>query len=833
MDIIMAEAIQFDVFLSYNCEDKSFVETLAKRLEDEAGLRVWLDKWHLIPGAPWQEGIEDALDQCRTYAVFLGPSGLGPWHNEEMRLALNSRVFDKKRRVIPVLLPGSNPDNLAELPHFLHQLTWVDFRGGSDDQDAFHRIVAGIKGISPGRNDDSSAERMAPPISSVCAECQRVQIYLQGNFSLLTADRRSSIQDALAGMLRISPEDIDVYRVYEGSVVFDLGIPPNATQRLRSLLQTNSDQLHLLKVDKVILEKESGGIEEWIIKEGKFTLVTSILKPRRARALDLANRFLAQGRWAEAEAAYEKAIRDDDLLFLSLAAKTSRPVEGPGTTGLFSGSAYARARLGRYEAAIERLEAGSTHVFSRTLAADLAHLNRADPVDRRAFEMALERWYNLDTEARHEIDKARKVLDAAIARIRTSVPEFLAASSLPFSDIAAAAAATDIPVIYLTTTPQGSLALIVLPDRTDLDDTQLVWLDDFTTTDLDHLLFERDVDGHVTGGYLPARSAGTAALGPILETMLNVLGQQLIGPLAHCLRGLGLERVVFVPFGQLSAMPLHAARYEGEDGPCYFLDEFEVTYAPGAWTLTRARGTHSKAVKNKFLSSGSAVGAFVQDEAEAVAYIAAKSPSAPAEIFYKPAIPPQLLLDQASVSQYLHLAYSIIVDVNDPLESVVMLAEGATLKLADLLSAAHLEGAQLVTLSAVKPALLDFYHLPEAGEAFPASFLEAGVTNVVGNLWQVNDLSASLLIKQFYTYYFRGGIAPSAALRRVQRWLREEVTAGAAAEVCHRRVESLYTQRAPALAQAIDDWTYYDRLPPDSHPFAHPVYWAAFVISGA
>ena len=46
------------------------VEALAQRLRD-AGLEPFLDKWHLIPGEPWQEALEDALDQSSTCAVFL------------------------------------------------------------------------------------------------------------------------------------------------------------------------------------------------------------------------------------------------------------------------------------------------------------------------------------------------------------------------------------------------------------------------------------------------------------------------------------------------------------------------------------------------------------------------------------------------------------------------------------------------------------------------------------------------------------------------------------------------------------------------------------------
>ncbi len=61
-----------------------------------------------------------------------------------------------------------------------------------------------------------------------------------------------------------------------GSIVFDLGLPRNAAQQLSLLLEANSPQLRLLGVQKVFLEKETGQIEEWVVEEGQFKLVSAI-----------------------------------------------------------------------------------------------------------------------------------------------------------------------------------------------------------------------------------------------------------------------------------------------------------------------------------------------------------------------------------------------------------------------------------------------------------------------------------------------------------------------------------------------------------------------------
>ena len=106
-----------------------------------------------MPGDPWQPPIEEALGQCDTCVVFFGLRGLGPWHNEEMRLAIQRWVNSRERklRVLPVILPGGQRAKESEVPGFLQGTTWVEFRQSLDEEDALRRLICGIKGIPPGR----------------------------------------------------------------------------------------------------------------------------------------------------------------------------------------------------------------------------------------------------------------------------------------------------------------------------------------------------------------------------------------------------------------------------------------------------------------------------------------------------------------------------------------------------------------------------------------------------------------------------------------------------------------------------------------------------------
>jgi GTPase SAR1 family protein len=137
------EVAEFDVFLCHNWDDKPAVRRLAEQLEAR-GLRPWLDERELPPGRPFQPAIEEVIRRIPAAAVIVGAE-VGGWQDQEVNAFLRQFVR-RDCPVVPVLLPGADPDNL---PVFLEGLTWVDLSVA--EPDPIDRLVWGITYRRPSR----------------------------------------------------------------------------------------------------------------------------------------------------------------------------------------------------------------------------------------------------------------------------------------------------------------------------------------------------------------------------------------------------------------------------------------------------------------------------------------------------------------------------------------------------------------------------------------------------------------------------------------------------------------------------------------------------------
>lgn len=149
-----------EVFLSHNSHDKPFVEALAQALERQ-GLRCVLDKWDLHPAANWLRSLEDALKQCKFFVLFIGPTGLGPYHQAELDVALQRQIQERRKLIIPVLLPVTTPKVLEGISVFLTSIQALEFRS-QDDECALHLLIGLLNEADPQHLRNLLKQKSAP-----------------------------------------------------------------------------------------------------------------------------------------------------------------------------------------------------------------------------------------------------------------------------------------------------------------------------------------------------------------------------------------------------------------------------------------------------------------------------------------------------------------------------------------------------------------------------------------------------------------------------------------------------------------------------------------------
>ena len=572
-------------------------------------------------------------------------------------------------------------------------------------------------------------------------------------------------------------------------------------------------------------------------------------------AQNLGYTYSRSGRWHEAHLAYRQALAAEEMLYQAAASTDSRRSVLAQVEGLFRNDAYCLGRLGMYEAAVERLESGRARALAEALALDGAALHKAAGRDRAAFHTIRETVRNLEMELEYlggsesrigtatdyagcsdRLAQMRRHLSAIVDRIRSYVPDFMVRRS----DLGSIAQASDpeCPLVYLVTTFEGSLALIVPPQVEALTEDHVVWLDTFTETVLNEILLGECGRKGYLHSVLEERPS---SLYDTLGNALPLLGEMLMLPVKDRLASLGFFRCTLVSCGRLALVPLHAARLS--DG--WYLDQaLELSYAPCARVLQYVRQRipktegptlfavvdppHRQEVSLGELTLPLSIPRLPYSHMEATA-VGAVFPEGSADVLWGVEATRSSTLAQIGGRSYLHFSCHGLFSPTEPLMSALMLAGEDRLTLADILNCLDLSGARLAVLSACQTAITEFQRVPDEAIGLPAGFLQAGVRGVVGSLWPVHDMSTALLMGMFYRYHLQEGLSPAAALRRAQQWLRES-TVDELDLVSH--LERRYQESGEADRDAFKRMAYY-REHRQEKPFAHPYYWAAFAYYGA
>ncbi len=172
-----------------------------------------------------------------------------------------------------------------------------------------------------------------------------------------------------------------------------------------------------------------------------------------------------------------------------------------------------------------------------------------------------------------------------------------------------------------------------------------------------------------------------------------------------------------------------------------------------------------------------------------------------------------------------HLATHFRLRAGDPAGSFLLLGDGKTLPVASLSEwmKGSFSGVDLLALSACDTnSIVGMNSDGVEIESFARAAQENGAAAVLGTLWPVNDASTALFMSHFYQLRkAHPKMTKTEAIRQSQMWLMNCKQA----DLAGFRRSGLATK-----ALASGGLRPYKQNP--GHPFAHPFYWAPFVLTG-
>ncbi len=292
----------------------------------------------------------------------------------------------------------------------------------------------------------------------------------------------------------------------------------------------------------------------------------------------------------------------------------------------------------------------------------------------------------------------------------------------------------------------------------------------------------------------------------------------LLEPLAEAISA--HHTVYIVPSGQLHLMAFQALPF----GDSLLGRSHQISYLPSASTLQYLSRPQLPA-RPSLLAVGNPTGDLAAATAEAAAV---------ARLYGQPPLLENQATEAAvrrriSGAQLLHLATHGRLSEEAPLASALALANGEELNLYEIM------GMRLQAELAVLSACDTGRGVATSGDdvlGLTRGILAAGAKGAVVSLWEVDDLSTSLLMLRFYEA-LQSGAAPAAALQQAQQHLRESgeeaaggqfgrLEAAAETEAEKMAISSLRGRRGIPIRE----------LEAEQEGYAHPFFWAPFFYVG-
>ncbi len=260
--------------------------------------------------------------------------------------------------------------------------------------------------------------------------------------------------------------------------------------------------------------------------------------------------------------------------------------------------------------------------------------------------------------------------------------------------------------------------------------------------------------------------------------------RSLLGPVEEAIR---TDRLIIVPHGALHKVPFAALN----DGKQFMVDKYAVSVVP---SLKVIEYVVKKRTPNqgKFLAFANPEThyiplGFAEIEVNNISRLFSKK-----EIYFKREATESRAKERSNSPDIIHFACHGEFNDKQPMQSGLLLSKDADndgyLQVHEIFGL-DLGNANLVVLSACETALSKIYGGDDL-VGLSRGFIYAGTPSILATLWDVDDRSTSILMKEFYENWYKKGMNKSEALRKAQVVLK-------------------------------------------SMPlYSHPYYWAAFIMIG-
>ena len=539
--------------------------------------------------------------------------------------------------------------------------------------------------------------------------------------------------------------------------------------------------------------------------------------------------------WTGTADTYESIIAAQNYLYTAQLYSASRAEVLANGSRLARWASYSLAKAGRLERAIEVIEEGRARQLSEAVGRDVAEWTELAAIDellatswRAAIEefrvaAALTDGSTASPDSRHSDDilQAERRIRQLSSEIR-NVPgfeNFLKPLTLEGIRLSGNGKA----IAYIVNAPAGSFIMVVpaAPDA-PIEATEVSKI---TSMDVLSLVL-LNIEDPSRLGLMAAQMGGVLSRLrhlPIALSRLNEL-TPLVSPLIEYCRRHGVNSIVVIPTGLLSAVPFYAVPCD-EEG--HIVDDLcDLRLAPSAALYSASRKRAEILGERRFVgmadsrSDSPLPGSRVEVELIASLSFFESTRTAVGEDATR-----EWFSNQVRGASHIHLACHGGSTLASDSGGTIQLAGGADISINGLASDGLLDGCHLAVASACQSGHIALSGDPDDFVGLAAGFMLAGAASAITSLWQVDDTATVLLMLRLYreltnTDSHGKPQEPSAALRSARQWLRR-LTVG--------ELNTLVDSE-PSLSALFGD--ELEQADFQHLLYAAPVYWAAFACYG-